>query len=120
MLTIEGVRTFISRDEKGALQDCLHWNINIDYSLQSLANVESSLEAESQLCLGQEGLAGTDSLVGVHLAVIAVASLSLFLAWRQVYFVSKEYLFFKRREGREKTDKEDGVSSSRFKGHNHW
>ena len=50
-LTIEGVKTFISRNEKGELEDCLHWNINIDYSLQSLANVESSLEADSQLCL---------------------------------------------------------------------
>jgi hypothetical protein len=50
-MTIEGVRTYISRNSQGALEDCLHWTINIDYSLQSLANVESSLEAESQLCL---------------------------------------------------------------------
>jgi hypothetical protein len=28
-----------------------------------------------------------------------VASLSLFLAWRQIYYVSKEYLYFKRKAG---------------------
>ena len=120
-LTIEGVRAFISRNSRGELEDCLHWDINIDYSLQSLANVESSLEADSQLCLNQESsLSPSDNLVGVHLAVMVIASISLFLAWRQIYFVSKEYLYFKRKAGVEQTEVEEQVTTSRFKGHTHW
>jgi len=37
--------------------------------------------------------------LGIHIAVMIFASWSLFLAWKQVYFVSKEYLYFKRKAG---------------------
>lgn len=47
------------------------------------------------------------------------ASLSLFLAWRQVYFVSKEYLYFKRKAGVGQSEVGE-MSNSRFKGHTEW
>lgn len=37
--------------------------------------------------------------MGIHFVIIVVASLSLLLAWRQVYQVSREYLFFKKKVG---------------------
>ena len=51
---------------------------------------------------------------------VVIASISLFLAWRQIYFVSKEYLYFKRKAGVEQTEVEEQVTTSRFKGHTHW
>lgn len=32
-LTIDGVRTYISQTADGKFEDCLHWTIDIDYSL---------------------------------------------------------------------------------------
>ncbi len=65
----------------------------------------------------------------MHFAIIIVASLSLFLSWRQVYFVSREYLYFKRKVGSHsemdggqmKSGVEGGeMSQSRFRGHTEW
>jgi hypothetical protein len=61
--------------------------------------------------------------VGVHFAIIIVASLSLFLSWRQVYFVSREYLYFKRKVAGSQNDSamEAGeMNNSRFRGHTEW
>lgn len=124
-MTIDGVKTFISKGPRGELEDCLHWTIDIDYSLESLANVESSLTADSQLCLSEESsaaVAPSDNLVGVHVAVVVLGALSLFLAWRQIYFVSKEYLYFKRRAavGQEGEGQGEGEVGGRFRGHTQW
>jgi len=65
-------------------------------------------------------VAPADNLVGVHVAVMIVASVSLFLAWRQIYFVSKEYLFFKRKAGVDHSESEGEMATSRFRGHTKW
>lgn len=45
-LKISHLKTYISNSSV-ELTDCLEWDINIGYSLQSLANVEGTLEANS-------------------------------------------------------------------------
>lgn len=65
-----------------------------------------------------------ESIVGVHIAIIIIASLSLLLSWRQVYFVSREYLYFKRKVAGS-SNQSEGVepgemSQSRFRGHTEW
>ena len=45
-LKISGVQTYISNTTDG-YADCLEWDIDIGYSLQSLANVEATLDANS-------------------------------------------------------------------------
>lgn len=67
----------------------MDWDIYIGYSLQSLANVESTLEAYSTECSGVGTEYEGESIIGIHVAIIIIASLSLILAWRQVYFVSR-------------------------------
>lgn len=42
-LRISALRTYISEKAPGELSDCLNWQIDIGYSLQSLANVEANL-----------------------------------------------------------------------------
>jgi hypothetical protein len=111
-LKIDNLQTYISEVAPGQYADCLNWTIDIGYSLQSLANVESTLEASSKECAGTTE-EETETLVGIHVAIILAASLSLFLSWRQVYDVSKEYLYFKKKTV-------GGASESRFKGHTHW
>ena len=60
-----------------------------------------------------------ENLIGIHVAVVVVASLSLFLAWRQIYYVSREYLHFKGKAGVKQSEAEE-VNASRFKGHHEW
>lgn len=51
--------------------------------------------------------------------MMLAASLSLFLAWRQIYYVSKQYLYFKRKAVGH-SESEEEMTTSRFKGHTHW
>jgi hypothetical protein len=122
-LKITGLKTFIS-NSSNEYTDCLAWDINIGYSLQSLANVEATLEANSAECSGIGTEYEGESIVGIHFAIIIIASLSLFLSWRQVYFVSREYLYFKRKVAGSRSNSEEAgageMSQSRFRGHTQW
>ena len=98
-IRIYNLFTYISADPDGTLSSCLNWTIKINYNFQSFANVESSLDAQSLTCALPNAAPSaeiTPSLLGVHVAVLIVAGISLMLSWRQVYFVSKEYMYYKR------------------------
>jgi hypothetical protein len=108
-VSISKLITYASMDEEGKMNSCLNWTVNIRYSFESFANAVGDLEATSEKCSLGVGntVEKTDSLLAIHVAVIAVAALSLMTLWKQVYDVSKEYMKYKQGLSSGKTQYED-------------
>lgn len=89
-LQIKNLITYVSPVENKSWSSCLNWTLEIEYSFQSFANIESELSAIPSDCiLDNKRVHISENVVFVNIVVLILATISLTLSWRQIYEISK-------------------------------
>ena len=75
---------------------CNNWSIRIDYNFETFARIIATFDSSSTFCHihDEEGIMDNfgQSYLLLHLIVLLLASVSLFLSWKSIYQMAKDYM----------------------------
>lgn len=69
---------------------CTNWTLYMDYNFDTFARIVGSFDSEGLFCNSYENFG--QSYLFVHFGVLILASISLFLSWKSIYEMAKDYM----------------------------
>jgi len=94
-LTGDNIRTEMYYGDAENSYFCNNWGIKIDYNFETYAQIVANFDSSSTFCQN-DGDQSMDnygqSYLIIHLIVLILASVSLFLSWKSIYQMAKDYM----------------------------
>lgn len=93
-LTVSGILTRSdfgrSSDKTDETSFCTNWTIKIDYNFDTFARIIGNFDSKGLFCNSYQNFG--QSYLFVHFGVLILASISLFLSWKSIYEMAKDYM----------------------------
>lgn len=92
----ENIRTRMWYGDEVNSYFCNNWGIKIDYNFETFARIVANFDSTSTYCKN-EGLDNEmrnfgESYLLIHIIVLVLACVSLFLSWKSIYQMAKDYM----------------------------
>jgi len=75
---------------------CNNWSIKIDYNFETFARIIANFDSSTTFCHSndEKGIMNNfgQSYLLLHIIVLFLASISLFLSWKSIYQMAKDYM----------------------------